>query len=212
MKFSLPPIYFLIFTILSGCMTKHNFSGEYHLTGVHEMASAFNFNPDGKFEFYLVYGAMDRNASGTYTVDGDTIKIHSDKEAGNDFAIVNQRQEGTGYTIRILNENSILASNVLCFYFVNGQQFEAYSDSDGLIKIDAPVCEKIYVQHMLFADVASLIKDDTNANNYFELNLRPEIQQVSFKGIDFFIDGDALTCLPNYFLPMENIRFERSSR
>jgi hypothetical protein len=32
--------------------------------------------------------------------------------------------------------------------------------------------------------------------------------QVSFKGIDFLITDDkTITCLPNYFMPMDGIKF-----
>lgn len=195
--------------IISTTMQSQTFSpGEYHLTGVREMASGFNFTPDGKFQFFLSYGGMDRSATGTYKVEGDTIKLSSDKDPGKDFDIVSQRKEGSGYVIRIIDPNTILANNVRCIYFVNGEQLEEYTDSKGVININVQECEKIYVQHALYADIASLIKDETNPNNVFELKLRPVLEQVSFKGIDLFIEGDALTCLPNYFMPMENIRFE----
>jgi len=202
----------VILSILLNSILMHaqKFSaGEYRLTDVREMASAFNFTKDGKFQFFLSYGAMDRSASGTYKIDGDTIKLSSDKEPGKDFDIVSQRKEGSGYVIRIIDPNTILASNVRCIYFVNGAQFEEYSDNNGVININVPACEKIYVQHALYADIASLIKDEANTNNVFELKLKPILEQVSFKGVDLFIDGDALTCLPNYFMPMENIRFEK---
>lgn len=196
--------------IISTTMQAQKFTpGEYHLTGVREMASAFNFTKDGKFQFFLSYGAMDRNATGTYKIEGDTVKLFSDKEPGKDFDIVSQRKAGSGYTIRIIDQNSILASNVRCLYFVDGEQFEEFADDDGVITLDVPECEKIYVQHALYADIASLIKDENNTNNVFELKLKPVLEQVSFKGVDFFIDGDTLTCLPNYFMPMENIRFVR---
>lgn len=192
-------------------MHTKQFSGEYYLANVHEMAGGFNFTPDGKFQFFFTYGAMDRNATGTYTIEGDTIKLNSDKEPGKDFDIVSQRKEGEGYTIQIKHENTILASNVRALYFVNGEQREEYADAKGVIHIQEPQCEKIYVQHSIYPDIASLIKDESNQNNFFELKLNPALEQVSFKGIDLFIDGNTLTCLPNYFMPMENIVFEKSN-
>ena len=212
MKFlPLMPLPMLFITLLStSCMKKQNFSGEYYLQGVPEMASGFRFMDDGKFEFYYIYGAVDRNATGTFTVDGDTIKLKSDKEAGNDFNITAQRKAGSGYTIQIKDPNSILASNVMCYYFVNGEQNQAFAGNDGVIYIEDASCEKIYVQHLLYPDVATLIKDENNSNNYFELTLKPILGQVSFKGIDLALKGDVLTCLPNYLMPMDNIRFVKS--
>ena len=33
------------------------------------------------------------------------------------------------------------------------------------------------------------------------------LRYCSFKGIDFKIENQTLTCLPNYFMPFDNIRF-----
>ena len=195
----------LIFT--SGIMQAQTVSGEYYLTGIPEMASGFNFSADGHFGFFFIYGAVDRMATGTYTVEGNTIKLQSDKIPGKDFDIVKESKKGSGVTIRIIDENSYLASNVRCIYFVNDEQNEAYADDQGRIHIDSTNCGKVYVQHGIFPDIATLIRDENNENNYFELVLNADIQKVSFKGIDFTIVEDTITCIPNYFLPMDNIRY-----
>jgi len=183
--------------------------GEYYFRK-HEMVAGFNFSRDGKFQFFFIYGAVDRNATGTFSVDGDVVKLKSDKEPGRDFIPQKQsRHHNGGYHIAIKAPNPYLVENVRCLYFVGDKQHEEWSDSRGEIKIPVQECEKIYLQHALYPDVASLIKDADNDNNYFELELNPSLEQVSFKGIDLHIEGDALTCLPNYFLPMEGIVFEK---
>ena len=58
--------------------------GAYNLRGLQDMAAGFKFTPDGRFEFFYAYGAGDRNATGTYKVEGDTVHLKSDKEPGND--------------------------------------------------------------------------------------------------------------------------------
>jgi hypothetical protein len=171
------------------------------------MAAGFKFLPDGHFTFFCSYGAVDRIAQGTYTAIDHTIVLKSDKEPGNDFNIVSQKKQGTGYTIKINDPNAYLASSVRCLYFVDGQQSITFADETGTIRIESPECGAIYMQHEFYPDIASLIKDDDNKNNVFELTLKPQLQQVSFKGIELTIDGDTLSCLPNYILPMQNPRF-----
>lgn len=187
-------------------MSAQSLSGEYNLH-VREMASGFRFSEDGKFDFYYSYGAVDRAASGTYTMEGDTVKLKSDKEPGKDFPIQAQSRKGKGYTIQVKDANQYLLKYVRCMYFIGDEQHEAMSDDDGKIHLDVPHCDKIYLQHQLFPDVGSLIKDTDNDNNYFEVSLSPSLAFVSFKGIDLFRKGDELTCLPNYFMPMEDIRY-----
>lgn len=43
-----------------------DYTGSYYLQGVMEVGSAFRLQPDGKFQFMLTYGAVDREASGTW--------------------------------------------------------------------------------------------------------------------------------------------------
>jgi hypothetical protein len=84
---------------------------------------------------------------------------------------------------------------------------QEYTDNSGKAHLAVPHCDKLYVQHALFPDVLTLIKDSDNANNYFELTLNSTLSQVSFKGIDFTIEDDRITCLSNYFMLLEDIVF-----
>jgi hypothetical protein len=190
-------------------MNAQSISGEYSLQGIHDMASGFRFSKDGKFDFFYIYGVVDRSASGTYTIEGDTIKLQSDKEPGKDFQITTESKKGKGFTIQASAPNEYLLQNITCIYFAGEQKEYAQSDSKGLIHIDVLSCDTIYLLHELFADIPTLIKDKDNTNNYFEVSLSPSLVNVSFKGIDLFIKdkGDELSCLPNYFMPFENIRY-----
>ncbi len=87
-------IYLLILLSMSSKLFSQNtLSGVYSLRGIREMAAAFEFNTEGKFRFYYAYGAIDRNAEGTYTIEGTKIILKSTKEAGKDFNIKSQSQK-----------------------------------------------------------------------------------------------------------------------
>jgi hypothetical protein len=188
-------------------MKTKTLNGVYTLVGVHDMASGFKFTPDGKFQYFYIYGVSDRNATGTYSIEGDSLKLKSDKEGGKDFPILSQSKKGKGYTIQVTDKNTNLLYRVVAYYLIGDQQNVAESDHDGVIHIDADHVDQIYLQHQIFPDIASMIKDKDNDNNYFKVGLSPSLGQVSWAGIDFAIKGDTLTCLPNYFLPFDNIQF-----
>lgn len=173
------------------------------------MAAGFSFAVDGTFTFYYAYGAVDRIAQGTFTVEGDLLKLKSDKEPGKDFLVLDQKQQGEGYTIQVINKTPALASNVLCVAISDKGRFQDYTDNAGRAHLPIPHCEKLYVKHALFPDVLTLIKDSDNPNNYFELKLNNSLQKVSFKGIDFHIQGDTITCASNYFMMLDDIVFVR---
>jgi len=188
-------------------MSQAVIQGEYYFRR-HEMVAGFNFSGDGKFEFFYSYGAVDRTATGTFSVEGDSLKLKSNKEGGKDFTTTKQSKQGSGYMIKFEHPNKYLLKYIVCIFFVNGKQTEVYTDDNGVAKTDIPQCDKIYVQHTLYPDIVTLIKDETNTNNNFTLTLNPSLEQVSFKGIDFKIVNDKeFTCLPNYFMPLEGIDF-----
>lgn len=172
------------------------------------MVAGFNFSEDGMFQFFFSYGAVDRNATGTFTVEGNMVKLQSNKEAGNDFTVTAQSKEATGYTIRFDHPNKYLLNHILCIFFIDGKKQEILADSTGHLYIDLAYCDSIYAQHLLYPDIATLIKDVGNKNNSFTCTLNPSLEQVSFKGIDLTIEEDqSLSWLPNYFLEMPGVRF-----
>lgn len=188
-------------------MSQTIIQGEYYLRKT-EMASGFNFSADGKFEFFFTYGAVDRNAAGTFTVAGDTLKLKSNKEPGKDFSITGQSKQGKGYTLSFNHANKYLVANILCLFIKDGKEQTATTGNDGKVHIDLPYCDTIYVQHLLYPDILTLVKNKANNNNHFILSLNPSLEQVSFKGIDLtIVDDKTLSCLSNYFLPMPDIKY-----
>jgi hypothetical protein len=200
-------ILFLLLFIQLKIMCQSPVLGEYYFRK-QEMVAGFNFSADGKFQFFYSYGAVDRAATGSFSVNGDTLKLKSDKEAGKDFTITDQSKQAGGYTITFDDPNKFLLKDILCIFFIDGKTQQAYSDSNGEIQMDIAHCDTIYIMHPLFPDVGTLIKDKKNNNNRFRLKLNPSLEQVSFKYIDFKIRNDkTITCVKNYFMEMEDIEF-----
>jgi hypothetical protein len=50
-------------------------AGSYCLTGVHEVGSCIRLSPDGKFEYFLAYGAYDEAAEGTWRVANGAVVV-----------------------------------------------------------------------------------------------------------------------------------------
>lgn len=202
---------FILFLFMSthDASAQNAFQGEYFFHR-QELVSGFRFLADGTFDFYYSYGASDRSAHGTFTVVGDTIKLKSDKEPGKDVVIDKQYKKSDGFIVTVNAPNKNILSYMQCIV-VNGEEKEVFeANNEGIIKIDKERCDKIYVSCLMFPDIPTLIKDEININNRFEVTLLPIVQQVSFKGIDFKIEDDStISCYPNYVIMMENIRFRK---
>ena len=188
-------------------MSQTKIQGEYAFRKT-EMVAGFNFWAAGTFQFFFSYGAVDRTAAGTFTVEGKTIKLKSNKEGGKDFTVTAQSKEATGYTLSFNHPNKYLLKNILCVFFVNGKEEQAVTDENGKVHVDLAHCDSIYAQHLLFKDILTLVKDANNENNRFTLALNPSLEQLSFKGIDLTIESNgSLSWLPNYFLEMSGVKF-----
>lgn len=201
--------------ILSVCLILLNFiamaqfsvDGTYRYTK-QELVASFTFSNGNQFNFFYSYGAADRYASGTYTIEGNIIKLKSDKEPGNDFTVIHAEQKGRGYRIQFEHREKLLLNHIRCLVFAGEHRHEFFTNEEGIVEISLDTSDKIYAQHALFPDVVTLIKDEGNTNKQFTVSLNPSLQQVSFKGIDLTIEDDeTLSCLPNYFMMMEGIRF-----
>jgi hypothetical protein len=190
-------------------MSQPTVKGQYIFTR-QEMVAGFNFMPNKKFDFFYSYGSSDRTATGTFSVEGNTVKLKSDKEPGKDFTIIDESRETKGYRIVVTGGEKSLWQNIRCSFFIGKERHDVFTDIDGEIYVDYPHCDKIFVYHALFPDVVTLIKDETNNNNRFILTLNPSLEQVSFKGVDFKIENDStISCIPNYLMMLENIKFKK---
>jgi hypothetical protein len=198
----------LTFSFMNTPVTSIN--GVYSLTGMREMAGGFKFETNGQFQFFYSYGAVDRMADGSFTVEGNKVILKSSKEPGKDFTVTKQSGGTTGFSIKITAPNEYLAAYVKCIVLNGDEKAEFISDNKGMIKMNVSKADKIYLQHQLYPDIVTLVKDSLNNNTQFEVALNQSLEKVSFKGIDLTINGDTLTMLPNYFMPYENIRFVKN--
>jgi hypothetical protein len=76
-------------------------AGTYCLVGVMEVGSCIKLTRDGKFEYFLAYGAYDEDSAGTWRIEGGQVVLDSpayDRQAA--FAFKRTQQgEGDGFDI-----------------------------------------------------------------------------------------------------------------
>ncbi|MBK8389048.1 MAG: hypothetical protein IPL23_07055 [Saprospiraceae bacterium] len=72
--------------------------------------------------------------------------------------------------IQVKSPHTFLLSGVVAICVNEGfQTIETRSDNDGMIDLEGQKCEKVYLKHVYFPNVPSLIKDAGNTNTYFEV-------------------------------------------
>lgn len=189
-----------------------DFTGEYSLTGIPEMASGFKFNNDNTFQFFYIYGASDRQAQGTYITEGSRIVLKGSKSAGNDFTLIQKQKNKTGniITVKITDKNSLLLKNVVCYFMNDKDTVIAETNSEGIAGIEMPDCNQIQLIHSFFPDLPSILDVDINEYNYFEFSLNPTLAEVVFDNNIIEqdeTDTDVLYCSNKYLFPGEKVKF-----
>jgi len=90
-------------------------AGEYYLEGMREMASGFLFRPDGSFQFFFTYGAMDRFGSGKWELQAGQVVLNSRPKPAADFTLVNSKSEDFDFiNIKMESANPALLPYVYC--------------------------------------------------------------------------------------------------
>ncbi len=197
---------------LKSQITAKDITGEYSLTGVPEMASGFKFNDDNTFQFFYIYGASDRQAQGTYSIESSKIVLNGSKSAGNDFSLIHKQKNNSTnkITVKITDKNVLLLKNVVC-YFINGKDTViAETNSEGVADTEIPDCNQIQLIHSFFPDLPAILEVDIKEYNFFEFSLNPSLTEVVF---DNYIveqdetDTDVLYCSNIYLFPGEKVKF-----
>ncbi len=94
-------------------MESNSIAGEYYLQGAREMASGFLIKPEGMFQFFFTYGALDRYGSGRWELKGDQLILNSTARPSHDFALIESKSvPGDQVTVRIKDKNRNLLSYV----------------------------------------------------------------------------------------------------
>lgn len=159
-------------------------SGEYYLQGVMEVGSGLRFNPDSTFDFFFSYGAVDRESSGTWLLQGDTVFLDTaPKPAEQDFIFKESRTEaGAPFVVKISHPNNMILPYVYVWIKTPEGVLEGKCNNEGVAVFDnVSKVESITLVHELWADRLSVFILPAGAENYFEYTIAPWITIVAFQ-------------------------------
>ncbi len=155
--------------------------GEYYLQGVMEVGSGFRINADHSFDFFYSYGAIDREARGTWVKRGDSIILNSAKKPPLDFKLENfKKTADPEITIRILGDNKTILRNVYAAIQSGDSIYRNVADDSGKIHFDTCRIDKISLIHDFWPDRFSVFTIPDGQINYFEFSIEKWIADVSF--------------------------------
>ena len=172
---------------------KNKLAGEYYLQGVMETASGFKLNPDSTFEFFFIYGALDRSGSGTWTLKNNSIVLNSKPHPGKDIALISSKKTNDdSIVIKIVEANSFFLSHVYCVLTSGDKQSEQLSNKEGIISFPMQAANTIMLAFEFCPERTSLFQVSDPTHNYFEFRFEPWILEVFFADFKLEIDKDDL--------------------
>jgi hypothetical protein len=186
-------LFLTLCVMMNASLSAQDLAGEYSLRGFREVGSGLRLNADHTFEFYYTYGASDRRAVGTWSLDSGSVVLQGSKRKGHDFDLKSRAREGgSGKVIRISDPNTFLQQSVVCFAYTERDTLIEETDSDGIARFAADGIRRIELVHGLFPDEPTAIDCSHDPSSYFEFTLNPSLGEVVFDGVEVKVEGDRL--------------------
>lgn len=166
--------------------TKSTIAGEYELRGVMETASGLLLKPDGTFEFFFSYGAVDRGGSGKWEWNekSNVIILNTTDRHDADYALVQSRKDTGKLTImRVTDPNQMLLRYTQFRVHTANGIIEGETDANGYFSMPQQPVKKIELLFQLCPERFSTIPIADNALTYFEFRFEPWIADVYFNNV-----------------------------
>jgi hypothetical protein len=168
--------------------------GDYFLSGVMEVASGFRFNPDGTFDFFFTYGAVDRSGSGVWEQRDGNIVLNSPPKPAKDFILQESRATADKeLVIQITDPNARILGYVVARIKTQAGHEIARADENGRIALPRQPIEEIGLVHELWPDRPSCFAVSDPALNQFVFSIDPRITEVEFRDLVLREDDEGLS-------------------
>lgn len=175
-------------------MAQKSIAGEYQLQGAMEMASVFLLKPEGEFQFYLSYGALDRYGSGKWKLQNDKVVFNSADKPEHDFALLESKTvSGDDITVQITEKNRNLLPYVFASLQKENKESWQPSSGDGLVQFPKQEIREISLQFEFCSEKISTFAGVNKKHNYFSFRFEPWIAEVFFNDFDLKTGDDGLT-------------------
>lgn len=174
-------------------MQKDEIAGSYQLRGIMETAAGLELYPDGKFDFYYVYGAIDRHAYGSWEISNEQIilnSLYTDK-TGYDILLSEQRTQPR-FTIYFPKADPFFISMQGAFAINGDQAEEQKSDKKGWFLFQTGKAERIMLSNDLFPDRMITIENKDTSHNHIELAPNHDLLLIHFTAVEATMTEDVL--------------------
>jgi len=169
-------------------------AGEYYLEGMREMASGFLFRPDGSFQFFFTYGAMDRFGSGKWVLNNGQVILQSRPKPPSDFTLVNSQSEAHDFiTIKMESANPALLPYVYCSLENGADGSWKPMNQYGEVQFPKQALNSVSLILEFCPERFSTIPVEQPEHNAFTFRFEQTIMEVFFENFKLGIKSNGLT-------------------
>ena len=154
--------------------------GIYLLHSVRETETGFKLNPDGTFQFFFTYGALDRYGRGQWTMNDDFVYLQSRPWGGKDFALLTSDTSGAGITVKVTDKNPIFQKHSMASLKNGANGTWLSPDSKGEMHFSHNEASVITLAFEFCPERFTFFPVENKEHNYFEFRLEPWIMEVFF--------------------------------
>ena len=168
-------------------------AGEYYLTGVREMASGFLIKPDNMYQFFFSYGALDRQGTGRWKVEGNSIVFNSNVWQGKDFSLAKSEKISEDFINIIINHsNPMLLRHTWCS-LENGEKSSWKNfNQQGNVQFPMQEVTTVALQFEFCPERFTAIPITEKGHNEFTFLVEPSLVEIYLDNFSLQIDGNGL--------------------
>lgn len=192
-------------------------AGRYELTGVREVGSELLLRPDGRFEYYLAYGAADFMASGKWHAQGGAIVLDTEMpaKAQEPIELIASSGDGKGGEIQILLQGPAPERRRVANIDLNvrtkadGKFHSGRTDSEGIAHFERSIgaVDGVVFEVRVYNYRSKLIAlDPAKAVHTFEIH-GDVLMRVPFQAERLTVDKDNGDLLMSYWAKGESMRY-----
>lgn len=167
----------------------------YRFSEIPELGGGILLEANSRFKFALMYGVVNRFATGAFKLDGDHIVLESDPAPDRDFNLVNTSTSSGGLSVRIVptNDDTRWISGVECVAESDKGVFRAVTGGDGLTEFaTGSTFNKISLRHLAFPDRVSTFVGRYSGGQALEFQIQDSIVLVRFHNVRLQLIDNAL--------------------
>lgn len=168
-------------------------AGEYYLQGMQEMASGFLLKTDNSFQFFFIYGALDRHGAGTWRQENDRVILNSGAHPANGYSLVSSAKKDHEPVMVKLEGNNSMVLRHTYVSLENGVE-GSWKEMNEIGEARFPGMQPSAVSLLLELCPEKIATIPVNKDhNEFVFRIEPSILEVFFDNFFLSIEKNALS-------------------